>query len=289
MNINFKKKGYKIALISFIILILFFFSVFFCTNRISNELEHQLETNLIDVANQNALAISNQLNDNYMLLDSLFAEIKELPGDISGNVMLLKGFVKADNLKRVTYCTPDGTAYTTDNVGTNLSYREFFKRGLQGKSTITGVLTDALRPDTDEKIIIFSSPMYDDTTNELLGVFGLVYDAEVINASLQVECFEGQGCSFATNEAGDIFGPLGRFEYKRCRRHETRAGCGCYAYGADGDPNASENRQDGCPENQPVQPGLHLIGGFNLRDDTPRCLRRGEPLRIGVVVETSSL
>ena len=204
MNINFKKKGYKIALISFIIFILFFFSVFFCTNRISNELERQLETNLIDVANQNALAISNQLNDNYMLLDSLFAEIKEIPGDMSENVMLLKGFVKANNLKRVGFCDTDGTTYTTDNVVANLSYREFFQRGMQGKSTITGVLTDALRPDADEKVIIFSSPMYDDTTNELLGVFGLIYDAEVINASLQVECFEGQGCSFATNEAGDI-------------------------------------------------------------------------------------
>lgn len=204
MNINFKKKGYKIALISFIIFILFFFSVFFCTNRISNELERQLETNLIDVANQNALAISNQLNDNYMLLDSLFAEIKEIPGDMSENVMLLKGFVKANNLKRVGFCDTDGTTYTTDNVVANLSYREFFQRGMQGKSTITGVLTDALRPDADEKVIIFSSPMYDDTTNELLDVFGLIYDAEVINASLQVECFEGQGCSFATNEAGDI-------------------------------------------------------------------------------------
>lgn len=204
MNINFKKKGYKIALISFIIFILFFFSVFFCTNRISNELERQLETNLIDVANQNALAISNQLNDNYMLLDSLFAEIKEIPGDMSENVILLKGFVKANNLKRVGFCDTDGTTYTTDNVVANLSYREFFQRGMQGKSTITGVLTDALRPDADEKVIIFSSPMYDDTTNELLGVFGLIYDAEVINASLQVECFEGQGCSFATNEAGDI-------------------------------------------------------------------------------------
>lgn len=204
MNINFKKKGYKIALISFIIFILFFFSVFFCTNRISNELERQLETNLIDVANQNALAISNQLNDNYMLLDSLFAEIKGIPGDMSENVMLLKGFVKANNLKRVGFCDTDGTTYTTDNVVANLSYREFFQRGMQGKSTITGVLTDALRPDADEKVIIFSSPMYDDTTNELLGVFGLIYDAEVINASLQVECFEGQGCSFATNEAGDI-------------------------------------------------------------------------------------
>ena len=204
MNINFKKKGYKIALISFIILILFFFSVFYCTNRISNEMEHQLETNLIDVANQNALAISNQLNDNYMLLESLFAEIKEIPGDMSENVMLLKGFVKANNLKRVGYCATDGTTYTTDNVVANLSYREFFQRGMQGKSTITGVLTDALRPDADEKVIIFSSPMYDDTTNELLGVFGLIYDADVINASLQVDCFEGQGCSFATNEAGDI-------------------------------------------------------------------------------------
>ena len=158
MNINFKKKGYKIALISFIIFILFFFSVFFCTNRISNELERQLETNLIDVANQNALAISNQLNDNYMLLDSLFAEIKEIPGDMSENVMLLKGFVKANNLKRVGFCDTDGTTYTTDNVVANLSYREFFQRGMQGKSTITGVLTDALRPDADEKVIIFSSP-----------------------------------------------------------------------------------------------------------------------------------
>ncbi len=139
-----------------------------------------------------------------MLLDSLFAEIKEIPGDMSENVMLLKGFVKANNLKRVGFCDTDGTTYTTDNVVANLSYREFFQRGMQGKSTITGVLTDALRPDADEKVIIFSSPMYDDTTNELLGVFGLIYDAEVINASLQVECFEGQGCSFATNEAGDI-------------------------------------------------------------------------------------
>ncbi len=204
MNINFKKKGIKITLISLVIVILFFFSVFYCTNRISNEMEKQLESNLIDVANQNALAIRNQLNDNYMLLESLFTEIKEIPGDMSENVMLLKGFVKANNLKRVGYCATDGTTYTTDNVVANLSYREFFKRGMQGKSTITGVLTDALRPDADEKVIIFSSPMYDDTTDEILGVFGLIYDAEVINATLQVDCFEGQGCSFATNEDGDI-------------------------------------------------------------------------------------
>lgn len=208
MNINFKKKGIKIALISFIFVILFFFSVFYCTNRISNEMERQLETNLIDVANQNALAIRNQLNDNYQLLESLFVEIKEMPGDMADNVSLLKGFVKAHNLKRVGYCAPDGTTYTTDDTIGNLSYRDFFKRGMEGKSTITGVLADALSPG-HEDVIIFSRPMYDDNSDDILGVFGLIYDANVFNASLQVDCFEGKGCSFAINEDGNISVAMG--------------------------------------------------------------------------------
>ena len=208
MNINFKKRGIKVALISFVFVILFFFSVFYCTNRISDEMEHQLETNITDVANQNALAIRNQLNDNYLLLESLFTEIKEIPGNMEDNVSLLRGFVRAHNLKRVGFCTPDGTTYTTDNVNGNLSYREFFKRGMEGKATITGVLTDALRP-TPEDVIIFSSPMYDDVTGEIIGVFGLIYDAGVFNASLQVDCFEGQGSSFAINEDGNISVAMG--------------------------------------------------------------------------------
>ena len=208
MNINFKKRGIKVALISLVFVILFFFSVFYCTNRISNEMERQLETNITDVANQNALAIRNQLNDNYLLLESLFTEIKDMPGDMSDNVSLLKGFVRAHNLKRVGFCTPDGTTYTTDNVRGNLSSRDFFKRGMEGKSTITGVLTDALRPDPED-VIIFSSPMYDDDTGEIIGVFGLIYDTYVFNASLQVDCFEGQGFSFAINEDADISVAMG--------------------------------------------------------------------------------
>ncbi len=208
MNVNFRKKGLKIAFISLIFVILFFLSVLYCTNRISKEMEHQLETNLIDVANQNALAIRNQLNDNYQLLESLFTEIKEMPGDMADNVMLLKGFVKAHNLKRAGYCTPDGMSYTTDDIVMDLSYREFFKRGLQGKSTITGVLQDAFTTDGDD-VIIFSSPMYDDATGDILGVFGITYDAGVFNASLQVDCFEGKGCSFAINEDGDISVAMG--------------------------------------------------------------------------------
>lgn len=203
MNINLKKKGIKIALIALAFVILFFSSIVYCTNRISKEMESQLESNLTDVANQNALAIRNQLNDNYLLLQSLVTELKELPGDMRDNVMVLKGFVKAHNLKRVGYCTPDGTIYTTDEVESNLSYRDFFKRGMEGKSTITGVLSDALSS-KPEDVIIFSSPMYDDESGDVNGVFGLIYDAEVFNVSLQVECFEGRGCSFAVDEDGNI-------------------------------------------------------------------------------------
>ena len=91
MNINLKKKGIKIALIALAFVILFFSSIVYCTNRISKEMESQLESNLTDVANQNALAIRNQLNDNYLLLQSLVTELKEIPGDMCDNVMVLKG------------------------------------------------------------------------------------------------------------------------------------------------------------------------------------------------------
>ena len=203
MNIKLKKKGIKLTILALAFIVLFFSSIIYCTNRISSEMERQLESNLYDVANQNALAIRNQLNDNYMLLQSLVAELKEMPGDMRDNILVLKGFVKAHHLKRVGYCTPDGTIYTTDEVEGNLSYRDFFKRGMAGNSTITGVLMDALSS-KPEDVIIFSSPMYDDITNDIEGVFGLIYDAGVFNASLQVDCFEGQGCSFAINEDGNI-------------------------------------------------------------------------------------
>lgn len=203
MNINLKKKGIKLTIIALAFIVLFFSSIIYCTNRISDEMERQLESNLYDVANQNALAIRNQLNDNFLLLQSLVAELKEMPGDMRDNVLVLKGFVKAHNLKRVGYCTPDGTIYTTDEVEGNLSYRDFFKRCMEGKSTITGVLVDTLSS-KPEDVIIFSSPMYDDITNDIEGVFGLIYDAGVFNANLQVDCFEGQGCSFAINEDGNI-------------------------------------------------------------------------------------
>lgn len=68
MNINLKKKSIKITLITLTFVILFFSSIVYCTNRISKEMERQLEINLTDVANQNALAIRNQLNNNYLLL-----------------------------------------------------------------------------------------------------------------------------------------------------------------------------------------------------------------------------
>ena len=130
MNINLKKKSIKITLIALTFVILFFSSIVYCTNRISKEMERQLESNLTDVANQNALAIRNQLNNNYLLLQSLITELKEMPGDMRDDVMLLKGFAKSHNLKRIGYFTPDGTTYNTDEVDANLSYREFFKRGM---------------------------------------------------------------------------------------------------------------------------------------------------------------
>lgn len=198
----------KVYIIALLLIAAFFSAVVFCSNRIEREMSTQLEHTLKDVANQNAVAIRNQIHNNHLLLDSLVVELKNLPGDMSENVVLLSGFVKKYGLKRIGYCAPDGMTHTSDNKLVDLSYREFFQRGMEGKSTITGVLSDALS-DGHENVSIMTSPMYDDNTNELIGVFGLIYSSDTFNSTLQVDCFDGEGCSFVIGEDGEIMVAMG--------------------------------------------------------------------------------
>ena len=202
------RKKFTTYIIAFLLIAAFFSAVIFCSDRISREMNTQLEHTLKDVANQNAVAIRNQIHNNHHLLNSLIVELKNLPGDMSENVVLLKGFVEAYGLKRIGYCTPDGMTHTSDEKEVDLSYREFFQRGMENRFTITGVLKDALSEE-HENVTIMSSPMYGSSTDELIGVFALVYSSDIFNSALQVDCFDGEGCSFVISESGEIMVAMG--------------------------------------------------------------------------------
>lgn len=172
------------------------------------EMENQLRQNLQDVASQNAVVLHMKVYADYELLQSLAEELVGVTTDtIDKKLGNFKIFLEEYQLKRFAYCFPDGTTYSTDGSVTNLSYREFFTRGMAGKCTITGMLRDAIGEE-HTAVNVMTIPIYDEDGN-VTGVFGLTYESERFNESLQVGSFEGQGYSCAVNENGEIMAVMG--------------------------------------------------------------------------------
>lgn len=182
--------------------------VFYSNHVNTKEMENQLQQNLADVARQNAVILDEKISTEYDLLNSLAKELKGVTQDtIDEKLNYFTVFMEDFHLKRFAYCFPDGKTYSTDGKVTNLSYREFYQAGMEGKSYITGILNDALRMEHSQ-VNVMSIPVYDDEGN-VCGVFGLTYDTEEFNASLQIESFDGQGYSCIINEKGEIMAATG--------------------------------------------------------------------------------
>ncbi|MDO5382915.1 MAG: GGDEF domain-containing protein [Eubacteriales bacterium] len=206
------KTSNKIKMKKFIImlsvLLAIFVTVIVSSYMIFNELEEQLQQNLEDVANQNSLALHNKIHSNHLLLESLSGNMHNVtPDTIDDTLQSFTIFLDDYELKRFAYVFPDGTSYSTDGGTANLSYREFYQRGMEGKGSITGVLKDALE-ESHGLVNVMTIPISDEAGN-IEGVFGLTYNSQTFNDALQIECFDGMGYSCAFNGDGQIMVAMG--------------------------------------------------------------------------------
>lgn len=167
------------------------------------ELEKQMQQNLKDVARQNAQILDTKISAKYELLNSLVNKL-ELEQSETMNEQLdeFKIYMEDFNLKRFAVTLEGGVTYSTDGVVQDLSYRQFYLEGMRGNACITGVLSDAILEE-HSSINIMTVPICDDEGN-VRGVFGVAYDTEEFNKSLQIESFEGQGYSCIVNAGGEI-------------------------------------------------------------------------------------
>ena len=198
------KKAKFLIVISAAVLVLI--TILFFTNKVEENVRAQLEQNLEDVANQNAMALRNQIHSNELLLNGLAAELMESE-DQTEAVTKYCNFVESYGLKRLGYCQPDGVTTSTDGAKVDLSHRNFFQRGMQGKATITGVLTDAMSEEHGQ-VTVMSIPMKDNA-GQVQGVACMTYDSDAFNDTLQMQSFEGKGYSFAVNENGEVMVSMG--------------------------------------------------------------------------------
>ena len=172
------------------------------------ELRKQLRQNLEDVANQNAVALYNRIHSNHLLLEGMSENMHGVTTEtVEETLQSFTVFIDDYELKRFAFCFPDGTCYSTDGGVADLSFREFFKRGMEGKGTISGVLSDALE-ESHGLVNVMTIPIFDDNGN-VEGVLGLTYNTQTFNDALQIDCFDGQGYSCAINEDGQIMVAMG--------------------------------------------------------------------------------
>lgn len=173
------------------------------------EIKKQMQQNLTDVAKQNAEILHSKIHAEYELLNALSNELDGVtPDTINEKLEHFEILMEDFNLKRFAFCFPDGTTYSTDTEdATDLSYRDFFQEGLKGKSYITGILSDALK-EGHNLVNVMTIPLFDEA-EDVIGVFGLAYDTDIFNESLQIDSFDGQGYSCILNENGDIIATKG--------------------------------------------------------------------------------
>ena len=75
-----------------------------------DELEDQLRQNLEDVANQNAVALYNRIHSNHLLLEGLSENMHGVTTEtVEETLQSFTVFIDDYELKRFTFCFPDGT------------------------------------------------------------------------------------------------------------------------------------------------------------------------------------
>lgn len=196
-----RNKVYSILIIA-IGLIMVFAAIAVCSFSIKSHLQSEMEDTLRDIATQNVLAVTNEIETQFDLL----LGFADRAGQSSGTEELIEemqAFVGAYGFKRMGYASADGMAYTTDGYEVQVQSEKFFQRGMEGKLWITSAQEDGISGD-GQKVNEFTVPVYGRNGSEVVGVIFATYHNEVYQNMLNVDFFDGQGFSCIVKSDGDV-------------------------------------------------------------------------------------
>lgn len=194
-----------------VLIVAFLFTVIaliFYRNMISEKLHQQLIENLKDVAIQNKITMEEELNDKQELLESIAHRIEKdytqvrVNKEIPEVIEYLKDFSEVNHFKRMGVITMDGMAYCTDGYTYDLSTSEAYLVSSQGVANVTGSIEDEIGE--KEAINVFSVPLVNDTSQEIMGVLFAACRTEYFKNLLNVDSFEGQGYSYIIKDDGTV-------------------------------------------------------------------------------------
>lgn len=196
-----KKKNLFIA-ISYFMLVAMIPTTLFFSKLIVQNMDYQIQSSMEDEASLCAEMIERQYESDMLLLEGLTVRMAiSLKEDAQEGVQRLVSTAERYGMKRITYAYLDGSTITTDGKSTSLRGVDSFERALKGEAVLTTVVEDEF---DGGDVNVYSMPVYDADTNEIMGIMSLVYNSEIFKELVAVTSFSGEGYTYIIDSKGNV-------------------------------------------------------------------------------------
>ena len=173
---------------------------FLYIHHLKAALNAELTAYLDEVARQGVGTLNAQIRGDIRSLKSAAEAISTYKTlDNKPWTQLLEKESKYNDFKRMAFILPNGVAYLSDGFLIDLSHRNYFKQGLEGKTTVSGPLTDAV---DQGKAIILSVPVFTED-QQVRGVLIAAHPTDMYGHLIATDSFNGKGYSLIVKTNGD--------------------------------------------------------------------------------------
>lgn len=195
------KKNIYVA-ISYIMLLGVLPATLIFSKLIGNKLGEHIEDTMKNSAELCAEMIERQYNSDMLMLEGL--AVRMATSFEEDPVLAMERLVSTAeryDMKRIAFSFVDGTSLTTDNIELNLAGVDNFERALKGERLLTTVIEDV----SDGSMVnVYSLPVLQSTTDEIIGVMSAVYYSDTFENLLAASSFEGEGYTYIIDSEGNV-------------------------------------------------------------------------------------
>ncbi len=198
------KKGFKNIYVglSYIMLLGVLPATLIFSKLIGDKLGEHIEHTMKDSAGLCAEMIERQYDSDMLMLEGLAVRMATSFED--DPVLAMERLVSTAErykMKRISFTFPDGNTISTDNKEMDLTGVDNFERALAGERLLTTVIEDV---SDGGKVNIYSLPVYQNNTTNILGVMSAVYYSDLFENMLSASSFDGEGYTYIIDSAGNI-------------------------------------------------------------------------------------
>lgn len=201
MRIHKKKKNIFI-IISYFMLVATIPTTLFFSNLIVQNMNYQIQISMEDEAALCAQMIQRQYESDMLLLEGLTVRMAiVLKEDAQQGMERLVSTAERYGMKRISFARLDGSTITTDGKTICLKGVESFEKAIRGLAVLTTVVKDEF---DGGDVNVYSMPVYDAESNQIMGVMSFVYNSEIFKQLVSVTSFSGEGYTYIIDSKGNV-------------------------------------------------------------------------------------